>query len=74
MPPCSEQVHEALPLILAIAVASALAPRRSPRAGVARLRALLSDGGGPVLSSPSHDECAAERAANSIRQCLDAPD
>ena len=69
--PCSEQVHEALPLILAIAVhLRSTAPVAA--SGVARLRALLSDGGGPCYL-PSHDD-ALRSALEPIRQCLDAPD
>ena len=69
--PCSEQVHAALPLILAIAV-RLRSPAPVAASGVARLRALLCDGGGPCYL-PSEDD-ALRIALETIWQCLDVPD
>ena len=46
IPPCREQVREAMPLILPISARLRSAEPVDAR-GVARLRALLADGGGP---------------------------
>jgi hypothetical protein len=69
--PCREQVHEALPVILA--TASRLRSRAPVDArGVARLRALLSDGAGPCYSRA--DPVALTVALETISQWLDVQD
>ena len=69
--PCREQVHAALPVILA--TASRLRSRAPVDArGVARLRALLSDGAGPCYSRG--DPVALTVALETISQWLDVQD
>jgi hypothetical protein len=71
VPPCREQVHAALPVILA--TASRLRSRAPVDArGVARLRALLSDGAGPCYSRG--DPVALTVALETISQWLDVQD
>jgi hypothetical protein len=71
VPPCREQVHAALPVILA--TASRLRSRAPVDArGVARLRALLSDGAGPCYSRA--DPVALTVALETISQWLDVQD
>jgi hypothetical protein len=49
VPPCRQQVREAMPLILMVASRLRSAEPVDAR-GVARLRALLSDGSGPCYA------------------------
>ena len=71
VPPCREQVREALPLILEIASRlRATAPVGAP--GVARLSVLLCDGNGPCYSCS--DPGALMIALQAVSQSLDVQD
>ena len=71
VPPCREQVREALPLILDIAFRlRASAPVGAP--GIARLRALLCDGNGPCYSRT--DPGALTIALQDVARSLDVQD
>ena len=67
IPPCREQVRNALPEIMAI---SALLRSAEPidARGVAMLRALLADGGGPCFV-PSHPTALTKRLRE-VSRCL----
>ena len=71
VPPCREQVREAMPLILMIASRLRSAEPVDAR-GVARLRALLSDGSGPCYA-PSRPG-ALTIALQSVSKSLDVQD
>jgi hypothetical protein len=68
IPTCRDQVRDALPLIMAVSARLRSAEPIDAR-GVARLRALLSDGGGPCYRVSRTD--ALTDALRAVSSCLD---
>lgn len=68
IPPCRAQVREALPLILEVASRLRSGEPVDAR-GVAQLRALLADGGGPCYTASRPD--ALSIALRSVSEALD---
>jgi hypothetical protein len=71
IPPCREQVREALPLISAITSRLRDGAPLDPR-GVARLKAVITNGAGPCYTRSHVD--ALNDALVPVSQWLDAPD
>jgi hypothetical protein len=71
IPPCREQVREALPLILAITSQLRDGAPVDAR-GVARLEAVITDGAGPCYTRIHRD--ALNDVLELVSQWLDAPD